>query len=128
MTQTLYDDLWLYSERFTRDNLQPSELHTMACVRGLKQEDVLAGNVEHDGIVVWLVPSATMRCVVSRPKGYHSTNTVDCFNELCILEWLRLSAAPLAKLIVSFVNENVMSITAVGGGIIDEYDHQNVPM
>jgi hypothetical protein len=36
MTQVLYDDLWHYSERFTRDMLQRSELLTMAYVQGLK--------------------------------------------------------------------------------------------
>ncbi len=36
MTQVLYDDLWHYSERFTRDSLQRSELLTMAYVQGLK--------------------------------------------------------------------------------------------
>ncbi len=36
MTQVLYDDLWHYSERFTRDKLQRSELLTMAYVQGLK--------------------------------------------------------------------------------------------
>jgi hypothetical protein len=36
MTQLLYDDLWHYSERFTRDKLQRSELLTMAYVQGLK--------------------------------------------------------------------------------------------
>ena len=39
MTQTLYDDLWHYSERFTRDKLQRSELLTMAYVQGLKMGD-----------------------------------------------------------------------------------------
>ena len=36
MTQALYDNLWHYSERFTRDKLQRSELLTMAYVQGLK--------------------------------------------------------------------------------------------
>jgi hypothetical protein len=35
MTQVLYDDLWHYSERFTRDKLQRSELLTMAYVQGI---------------------------------------------------------------------------------------------
>lgn len=39
MTQVLYDDLWHYSERFTRDKLQRSELLTMAYVQGLKMGD-----------------------------------------------------------------------------------------
>jgi hypothetical protein len=39
MTQVLYDDLWHYSERFTRDKLQRSELQTMAYVQGLKMGD-----------------------------------------------------------------------------------------
>jgi hypothetical protein len=39
MTQVLYDDLWHYSERFTRDKLQRSERLTMAYVQGLKMGD-----------------------------------------------------------------------------------------
>jgi hypothetical protein len=39
MIQTIYDDLWHYSERFTRDKLQRSELLTMAYVQGLKMGD-----------------------------------------------------------------------------------------
>ena len=39
MTQMLYDELWHYSERFTRDKLQRSELISMAYVQGKKMGD-----------------------------------------------------------------------------------------
>ena len=39
MTQQLYDDLWHYSEQFTRDKLQRSELVTMAYVQGKRMGD-----------------------------------------------------------------------------------------
>ena len=39
MTQQLYDNLWNYSEQFTRDKLQRSELLTMAYVQGKKLGD-----------------------------------------------------------------------------------------
>lgn len=65
MTQLLYDDLWHYSERFTRDKLQRSELLTMALVQGLKMGEKCT-------------PSPMMSVMHFRSKEINKRSAFDC--------------------------------------------------